>query len=35
MVSIQSESLKFHSDKTGEPTLAAPSDSRIGPVAVR
>lgn len=38
MVSIQSYGLKFHTDKTGEFTLftvAAPSDSKIGPGAIR
>lgn len=35
MVSIQRERLKFHSDKTDESTVAAPSDSRLGPSVVR
>lgn len=35
MVSIQSESLKFCSYKTGEPTIAAPLDCRLGPGVVR
>lgn len=35
MVSIQSESLKFYSYKTDEPTVAAPLDCRLGPGVVR